>query len=235
MPTVALVGADGAGKTTVGRRLAGPGDPPITYLYMGVNLDASNAMLPTTRLAMGLKRRRAASSGGGSDAPGRRADRGRSASRSLLGEAKSLLRTSSWMAEEWYRQLLAWRASRRGHIVLFDRHFLPDYYAHDVQPGARRRSLGSRLHGFMLRHLYPVPDLVIVLDAPPEVLRARKNEDSLEFLAARRAEYLALEDVVPRLHVVDATQPLDDVVDEVRALIRGVTPGRDVRRTSATP
>lgn len=215
MPTIALVGADGAGKTTVAHRLAGDGDPPITYLYMGVNLEASNAMLPTTRLALGLKRAR------------RRSGRERrmpssEPRRPRVRQIRSLLRTSSWIAEEWYRQLLAWRAIRRGKIVLFDRHFLPDYYAHDIHPGTKRRSLASRLHGFMLRRLYPAPDLVIVLDAPPEVLRERKQEDSLEFLAARRSEYLRLKGVVPRVEVVDASRPLDVVVSDVRDLIREV-------------
>lgn len=218
MPTIALVGADGAGKTTVARRLAAAGDPPVTYLYMGVNLEASNAMLPTTRLMLGLKRRARTRSGerrGTDVTPGEQpAPR--------LGPLRSLLRTASWVAEEWYRQVLAWRAVRRGHIVLFDRHFLPDYYAHDIRPGDQRRSLASRIHGFMLRRLYPAPDLVIVLDAPPEVLRARKQEDSLEFLAARRSEYLALEGVVPYFEVIDAARTLDEVVADVRELIRGI-------------
>ena len=54
--TVALVGCDGAGKTTVARRLEGEIDRPIRYLYMGVSADSSNRSLPTTRLAHRIKR-----------------------------------------------------------------------------------------------------------------------------------------------------------------------------------
>ncbi|MGH3091699.1 MAG: hypothetical protein ACRDOG_05135, partial [Gaiellaceae bacterium] len=54
--TVALIGPDGAGKTTVARRLEGSLEGPVKYLYMGVNPDASNHLLPTTRLAHALKR-----------------------------------------------------------------------------------------------------------------------------------------------------------------------------------
>ena len=40
MVTVALIGADGAGKTTVGRRLEEGGEVRIKYLYMGINAAA---------------------------------------------------------------------------------------------------------------------------------------------------------------------------------------------------
>ena len=49
MVTVALIGADGAGKTSVARALERSRDLPIKYLYMGINTEASNHMLPTTR------------------------------------------------------------------------------------------------------------------------------------------------------------------------------------------
>ena len=47
--SVALIGADGAGKTTVGRMLEQRSTLPVRYLYMGLNPAASNRMLPTTR------------------------------------------------------------------------------------------------------------------------------------------------------------------------------------------
>jgi hypothetical protein len=56
MFTVALIGPDGAGKTTIGRRLEHALPRPVKYIYMGVNLDSSNVMLPTTRLVKAIKR-----------------------------------------------------------------------------------------------------------------------------------------------------------------------------------
>ena len=50
MTTVALIGPDGAGKTTVARKLADVLPVPVRYLYMGVSTDSSNVMLPTTRI-----------------------------------------------------------------------------------------------------------------------------------------------------------------------------------------
>jgi hypothetical protein len=54
--TVALVGADGAGKTTVARSLPAILPFPAVYLYMGVAPASSNYALPTTRVAHAIKR-----------------------------------------------------------------------------------------------------------------------------------------------------------------------------------
>ena len=56
MTTVALIGPDGAGKTTVARKLADVLPVPVRYLYMGVSTDSSNVMLPTTRITRRVKR-----------------------------------------------------------------------------------------------------------------------------------------------------------------------------------
>jgi predicted ATP-grasp superfamily ATP-dependent carboligase len=113
---------------------------------------------------------------------------------------------------------------RRGAIVLFDRHFFADYYAYDVAaPG--RRSASRRLHGFVLAHLYPKPDLVVYLDASAETLLLRKGEGTLESLARRRGEYLELARVMTNFAVVDAERPLDDVVGEVAARVEAFAGG----------
>jgi len=54
--TVALVGPDGAGKTTIARRLVQVLPRPAKYLYMGVNWDASDPLRPTTRLVQRIRR-----------------------------------------------------------------------------------------------------------------------------------------------------------------------------------
>ena len=49
MASIALIGPDGAGKTTVTRFLEASSLLPFKYLYMGINLEASNVALPTFR------------------------------------------------------------------------------------------------------------------------------------------------------------------------------------------
>src|SRR4029079_7795728 len=103
-------------------------------------------------------------------------------------------------------------------VVLFDRHFFADYYAADIA-GGNDRSLGRRIHGFVLGRLYPRPDLVIYLDAPAEVLFARKVEGTIESLEERRREYLQMGSLVEHFVVVDGTQSRDKVTAQVAALI----------------
>jgi thymidylate kinase len=71
----------------------------------------------------------------------------------------------------------------------------------------------------MLNRVYPKPDLVIYLDAPAEVLFARKGEGTIEALERRRQEYMSLRGVVKHFAMVDATQSEDLVARDVTTLI----------------
>lgn len=221
MFTVALLGPDGAGKSTIGRQLEKISPLPMKYVYMGVNLESSNLVLPTTRLLLEVKRAR-----------GQRPDMTtathvsmapsaspKSPAKRVASGLRSAFRLANLTAEEWFRQFVIWSYTLRGYNVLFDRHFYFDYYAHDVANPNPDRSLSSRLHGFMLRKLYPKPDFVIFLDAPSEVLFARKPEGTLAALETRRQEYVRMRSVVKNCAVVDVSRPTDEVVREVSDLI----------------
>lgn len=219
--TVALIGPDGSGKTTVARELPGVLSRPVRYLYMGVSLESSNVMLPTTRLLRLAKRALGTPPDtGGPPSHSTERPRPRSLARRAGHAVRAALRLANRSAEEWYRQGVAWRWQRQGAIVLYDRHFFIDYHAYDVS-GQHARSIEQRLHGLLVARM-PRPDLVIYLDAPAEVLLARKGEGTVGALEQRRAEYRAIAPLVPRFVEVDATQPLDAVVREVADRIREV-------------
>ena len=217
MTSVAIVGPDGAGKTTVAEQLADDDALKVKYLYLGVNPEASNRMLFTTRFLGWLHRRRgtAGDHGPPPDAAEMfRADR----PGSVKKEIKSTLRVLNQVVDEWYRQLVAEIMQLRGFVVVFDRHYLADYSTHDMSAD-EALPFHRRLHGFVLRHLYPKPDAIVMLDAPAAVLLARKGEGTVEALERRRQNYLALRSSTEHFSVVDATRPLADVYSDVAAII----------------
>jgi thymidylate kinase len=228
MFTVALIGPDGAGKSTIGRKLQEIFPVPMKYVYMGVNLESSNLVLPTTRLLLEVKRAR-----------GQRPDitvprevyfqsqTPPKPTKRIAGAIKSALRLVNLIAEEWFRQSIVWYYKFRGYYVLFDRHFYFDYYDHDIANTDPKRPLSSRIHGFMLAKLYPKPDFVIFLDAPSEVLFARKPERTIEILELKRQEYVRLREVMKDYAVVDVSQPVDVVARQVCELIVGFQQNKD--------
>ena len=88
MVTVVLIGADGAGKATIGSLLEKESTLPMKYIYMGVNLESGNHTLPTTRMILKIKRASGKSS-------------------------QSNLRIAHQLGEEWFRQCLAWHLARK--------------------------------------------------------------------------------------------------------------------------
>jgi thymidylate kinase len=68
----------------------------------------------------------------------------------------------------------------------------------------------------------PQSDLVMFLDAEPDVLFSRKQEVSREALERSRALYLALFETNNRYYVIDAGQPLEDVVESVLVQMRNL-------------
>lgn len=215
MSTIALIGPDGAGKTTITRRLQESGILPFRYLYMGVNISASNVALPTARLAEWVKRRLGRGGSASAGAPPRSHAAGHRR-RGVLRRAWSAARLANRLADAWFRQLVSWSYQARGYVVLYDRHFALDFV--DEIAADATEPLDRRLYRWALTHLYPTPDVVIFLDAPGAVLYARKGESTAEELERRRQAFLRHGQRLPCFRRVDATRPLDEVFEEVSTL-----------------
>ena len=95
-------------------------------------------------------------------------------------------------------------------MVLIERH----HYDFLVDPRRYRLQPPCALVRCAFRCL-PKPDLVFVLDAPPELFQARKPEVTLEESRRQREAYLSLAARMPNARVIDGTQPLDLVVADI--------------------
>lgn len=212
MPAIAVIGTDGAGKTTIIRMLLESSALPFRYVYMGINIEASNFALPTTRFVAYLRRRRAKKSRNARPLSITPHDR-LPPKRQLIDKLRAVARLINRLAEAWYRQLVSWCYQLRGYIVLYDRHFMFDFALPTAD--SQDQPLDKRLHSWCLTHFYPRPDLAVYLDAPAEVLFARKGEWGIQYLETRR-QALLRQGVQTRNFVqVDVTQPLDAVYTEV--------------------
>jgi len=120
------------------------------------------------------------------------------------------------LGTQWARWLEGAYHRRRGRLVLFDRYsyeaLVPNRYRHSRRGRARRWVLG---------HSCPPPDLVVLLDAPGELLYERKGEHDVALLEKQRAAYRALVSRLPRAVVVDASREVDAVRPDVTAAIWG--------------
>jgi thymidylate kinase len=208
MASIAIIGPDGAGKTTLTRMLEQSAVLPFRYLYMGVDLEASNIALPTSRLFQRWKAQHHQVRNSSRAAAGTRHMQRR-------GTARGIVQLLALVAEEWFRQFVSWYYQLRGFTVLYDRHFVFDF-APELA-GAVREPLDKRLHRWFLRYLYPRPGLVLFLDAPGELLFARKGDSNPQELERRRQVLLRLGATMPRFRRVDATRPLAEVYAEVAA------------------
>lgn len=221
MFSVALIGPDGAGKTTISRRLEQTLALPVKYVYMGINLGSSNVLLPTSWLIVKIRRELGWTEKRGvtSLAQGRVGNLSTdNVLKRLAALLRSYLRLANLLAEECFRHSLVWYYQRRGQVVLLDRWFFADYYT-TTDTNHRRQPLDKRIHRYMLERIYPAPDLVIYLEAPAEMLFARKGEGTLEGLECQRQTYQQLRGVVKHFAVVDASQTEHIVAGEVTALI----------------
>jgi hypothetical protein len=124
-----------------------------------------------------------------------------------VGLSKRLIRI-------WIHYIKAVLLLARGQFVIFDR------YTYDAYLSPRReQSFLQKARRWLLSHSCPAPDLVIVLDAPGEILFARKGEHSVASLEDQRRAYLNLKSNLPQLDVVDASQDIDFVRREVTSLM----------------
>jgi thymidylate kinase len=222
MRSIALIGPDGAGKTTLSRMLQQSPVLRLKYIYMGIEIRKSNITLPTSRWIERVKER-----GSRRDAKSRD-DASGPARRGIGAAAWAAARLTNRLAEEWFRQTASWYYQVRGFTVLYDRHFVFDF-APEVA-GHPREPLDKRIHRWCISTFYPRPDLTVFLDAPGTLLFARKGELSASELERRRQAFLQVGQRIPGFVRVDATRRVDivyaEIVRHVEALSRGSGRGR---------
>lgn len=170
--TVAILGPDGAGKSTLADGIARSFPAPVVPVYMGLWQSGDDP------------------------------DGGFSVRDAVARPFRA-----------WRRVLTARGHQRRGCLVVFDR------YVYDARlPPSPPAVTAKRIYFWFLARACPAPDLTLLLDLPGTVAFARKGENGIAASEAARQHFLALRDELD-LHVLDATQPPDQVLAAALAAI----------------
>ena len=233
MFTVALIGGDGAGKTTIARNLIKILPWRVKYLYMGPSTISGNVALPTTKLARFFKLKIDNRPAGKID---EEAGSGEPTSNDLhYGKRKRnffwiFARFLNRILEAFWRQLLSFSYRLQGYMVVYDRYSLFDAAPRDPSK-LKMNKLLDRIEYWILLYFFPKPNLVIFLDASPDVLYGRKGEASIKHLKSRREATLEQGKRTKNFVIVDASQPFEQVLEDVRLLIVAYQESRNLKKT----
>ncbi len=172
--TVALVGPDGSGKSSLAGRIKSGMGLPVRCVYMG------------------LWQRRS----------------------SRLPRFVGVIEIAFRPFRIWGRYLTAIGHRRLGRVVVFDR------YPFDATLPPKGRLIGlKRAYFWILARCAPAPDMLVILDAPGDILFARKGEEDPVSLEGERRYFRALAGRVRNAVVVDASPTAADVYRQVDRLI----------------
>jgi thymidylate kinase len=203
--SIAFLGADGSGKSTLIERVSGElrqNFRQVRYRHL-----RPGVLVP----------------GGGKGASGPVTDPHARPPRGASGSLAKLLHF--WADYVVGGALWLYPLRVRSTLVIFDR------YYHDLLADPLRYRYGGPLApARWLGRFVPYPDISFVLDAPTEVLQARKQEVPWDECERQRHAYVATAAGLPGACVIDASRPVDEVVARVLEQVVAHMEARTARR-----
>lgn len=133
----------------------------------------------------------------------------------LHGVIKSLLRFLFYNLDFLFGYLLDInKLKMQKKLIIFDRYYY-DYFVDMERYQYRLPKCFPAIFQFMI----PNPDLVLILDAPAEIMYSRKKELPLSELGRQREGYLKLQKKVKHVVVINADQPIKKVIEDATQVI----------------
>ena len=220
---VTFLGTDGSGKSTVMERVERDLGPAFWGKKQYHKRPLSSPFRWVKKYGLRPPRTEKREEGGGDPATGFNPH-----ALPSRGAAYSLAKLGFWWADFVFLGYMVEVLPRltRPSLLLFDR------YYQDLLVDPRRYHYGGPMWlARLVGRFVPQPHLVILLDAPPEVLRSRKQELPVEEVTRQREAYLNLVRPMSNGHVVDTSRPVEEAVAEAEEIILDYLARRVARRS----
>lgn len=202
---IAVLGPDGSGKSAVCTALASTSRAALPFSAVQVQHLYERALPRLSELKHGRFRRTPAAPTTVHDPHGKRPH-----SRFVSFFTLAYATIDQWLS----RLCIGRRKLSRNMLLVHDR-----YMIEIVVDPKRFRFGGPAWLGKLFTRLTPPLDLVILLDAPAEVLQQRKQEVPFDETKRQRDAYRALVGRMPNGRIVNADRPIAAVIHDVRRTI----------------
>ena len=138
----------------------------------------------------------------------------------------SLIKAAWWTLCYTFGYLLGIHPTLARAGLVVNHRYLPDAI---VDP-KRYRYSGPQWPLRALWRVAPKPHLLFLLDAPPEVIRERKQEVALEEIVRQREAYRTMAEPLSFARIIDNSQPLEQVVAQVEQIVLDYLSARTARQ-----
>jgi thymidylate kinase len=221
--SIAIIGPDGVGKSTVISELMQ--QTPLGYrtVYMGWSDHENTLILPSSRWLYRRYNKNKTPTSAAIEKQNNGAEETTIARQIAIKKpAKITLKSMPGIAneilEQYARYLLAFYYKLRGSFVVFDRYVYDQEVFNDDSNNNNIKPQDKFLAKYF-KHFFPSPELTILLATDAEIIHQRKDELSIAQLTERIELYKALGEKKKEFHHIDVRVSLDEVIKLVNSHI----------------
>jgi len=216
--TIALIGPDGVGKSTVISELSNSFPLGIKSVYMGWSDHENTLKLPTSKWLYRRYNKTKTSPITEASADNASPQKEQVMASTQKIHWKQFPGIVNEIAEQYTRYFYAKYYKFRGAFVLYDRYVYDQFIFNSTAKEEEIKPQDKILAKFF-KHFFPEPNLTILLAGDAELIHQRKNELPAEEIAKRIALYEKIGSTMKNFHVIDVNVELKLEIKHITQII----------------